>query len=68
MQKQQNRLMALLEAEQAARATLEQRLLPVLTRISLASRIGLWTLAILLLAALALGWHFRESILFTLRL
>ena len=67
MQEQQNRLMALLETEQAARAALEQRLLPAPTRTPPASRVGLWTLAILLLAALALaGWHFREGILATL--
>lgn len=69
MQEQQNRLMALLAAEQTARAALEQRLLPAPTRTPLASRVGLWTLAILLLAALALaGWHFREGILATLGL
>ena len=67
MQEQQNRLMALLVTEQAARAALEQRLLPAPT--PPASRVGLWTLAILLLAALALaGWHFREGILSTLGL
>ena len=66
MQEQRNRLMALLATEQAARAALEQRLLPAPTRTPPASRVGLWTLAILLLAALALaGWHFRESILAT---
>ena len=69
MQEQQNRLMALLVTEQAARAALEQRLLPAPTRTPPASRVGLWTLAILLLAALALaGWHFREGILSTLGL
>lgn len=69
MQEQRNRLMALLATEQAARAALEQRLLPAPTRTPPASRVGLWTLAILLLAALALaGWHFRESILATLGL
>ncbi len=69
MQEQQNRLMALLATEQAARAALEQRLLPAPTRTPPASRVGLWTLAILLLAALALaGWHFREGILATLGL
>ena len=62
MQKQQNRLMALLEAEQSARTALEQRLLPTPT--PRAIRFGLWTLAILLLAAL--GWHFREGILSSL--
>ena len=69
MQEQQNRLMALLATEQAARAALEQRLLQAPARTPLASRIGLWTLAVLLLAALALaGWHSRESILATLGL
>lgn len=61
MQEQQNRLMALLEAAQAARTALEQRL-PTPT--SLANRVGLWTLLALLLATLALaGWHFRKAIL-----
>ena len=69
MQEQQNRLFALLTTEQAARAALEQRLLPAPTRTPPASRVGLWTLAILLLATLALaGWHFRENILSTLGL
>lgn len=69
MQGQQNRLMALLATERAARAALEQRLLTAPTQTPPASRVGLWTLAILLLAALALaGWHFREGILATLGL
>ena len=67
MQEQQNRLMALLKTEQAARTALEQRLQPAPTRTPPASRVGLWTLAILVLVALALaGWHFREGILATL--
>ena len=62
MQGQQNRLMALLATERAARTALEQRLPPAPTPPS--SRVGLWTLAILLLAVLALaGWYFREGIL-----
>ena len=69
MQGQQNRLMALLATERAARAALEQRLLTAPTQTPPASRVGLWTLAILLLAALALaGWHFREGILAALGL
>ncbi|MDS4032107.1 MAG: hypothetical protein RKO66_18890 [Candidatus Contendobacter sp.] len=60
---------SLLKTERAARAALEQRLLTAPTRTPPASRIGLWTPAILLLATLALaGWHFREGILATLGL
>ena len=56
------RLLALLEAEQAARRDLEQRLLPA-PRPASVGKVRVWILLAVLAAALAFaGWHFRAVI------
>lgn len=57
------RLLAMLEAEQQARRELETRLLPA-PRPARTSKVRVWILLALLLAALALaGWRWRDAIL-----
>lgn len=56
------RLLALLEAEQAARRDLETKLLPT-PRSAPTGKVRVWALVVLLAAALAFaGWHFRAVI------
>jgi hypothetical protein len=61
-QQEKARLLAMLEAEQAARRELEVKLLPA-PRPARTGKVRVWVLVVLLAAAPAFaGWHFRAAI------